>query len=448
MDIISERMMRTAWFRHDRFGMFIHWGLYSVGACGEWALSNDCTLSGEHIPEGTYDRYFDMFDPVDYDPAAWVEEAKRAGMRYAVITAKHNDGFCLFNSAYTDYKATNTRAGRDLIREFVDACRAGGLKVGLFYSLIDWHHPDYPHYGDLFHPRRNDPQEKEKEGQRDFSRYLEYMHNQVRELCTNYGKIDILWLDFSYNDMCGEKWEATKLVTMVRSLQPDIIINNRLEGSSDEPGSIITANPTFYAGDFMCPEQIIPPRKLVNEDGVAIPWEACVSNTRSSVYHAHDNVWKEPRLLIRKLVECVSKDGNLLLNVGPDARGNIPKPALDVLHTIGEWMKKNSASIYGCRDTRLPKPEWGWYTQGGCRLYAHIFDSNIGPLAMDGLNGKVASMRLLTDGSYLPLRIWKGTPQYGDFLYVNFGERASATYPLPDNRDTVIEIVLKDDWLC
>ena len=438
----ADRLMRTAWFRHDRFGMFIHWGLYSVGARGEWTYSDEC------IPTDTYQMYFDLFDPEDYDPRAWIQEAKRAGMRYAVMTAKHNDGFCLFDSAYTDYKATNTRAGRDLIREFVDACRAEDFKIGLFYSLIDWHHPDYPHYADKYHPRRNDPAERAMEDTRDFSRYIDYMHKQVRELCTNYGKIDVLWLDFSYDNMVGEKWKAAELVKMVRSLQPDILINNRLEGSSDVLGSISTSHPSPYAGDFACPEQIVPPRVLTDTNGNPIPWEACISLNNHFGYHAHDNVWKEPRLLIRKLVECVSKNGNLLLNVGPDARGNLTKDTLSRLRDIGDWMKKNSASIYGCGSFYLPKPEWGWYTQAGKRLYAHVFDSNIGPLAMEGLRDKVESMRLLTDGSYVPIRTWKGTTQYGDYLFVSFGdyigERASATYPLPDDRDTVIEIILKE----
>ncbi len=437
MDSITKRTMRTAWFRHDRFGLFIHWGLYSAAALGGLLACRDYLKSGE------YRRFFDSFNPVDYNPRAWIHAAKSAGMRYAVMTAKHNDGFCLFDSALTDYKATNTRAGRDLIREYVNACREEGLKVGLFYSLIDWHHPDYPHYGDPFHPLSEVPSEKTVK--RDFSRYLEYMHGQVRELCTNYGKIDILWFDASYGDMMGERWHATELVRMVRTLQPSVIIDNRLEGSNESSGSIRTRNPSEYAGDFACPEQIIPPRGLTDEDGNAIPWEACVTLNNHFVYHAQDNEWKKPRLLIRKLVECVSKNGNLLVNIGPDARGNVPKPSLEILAEIGDWMRKNGESIYGCFGSSLPKPEWGWYTQGGRRLYAHIFDGNIGPLPMSDLYGKVASMRLLADGTDIPVRQMKTAQQYGDYLYVNFGSDPLATYPLPDDRDTVIEIILKED---
>ena len=212
---------RTDWLLKDRFGMFIHWGLYSIPARGEWVMTT------EKMSKEVYKQYFDEFDPVNYDPKTWAKVAKDAGMKYAVMTAKHHDGFCLFDSKHTDYKATNTKANRDLIREYVDAFRAEGLKIGLYYSLIDWHHHDYPHYGDRHHPMRDN--EDYKGVKHDFERYLEYMHEQVRELCTNYGKIDILWFDFSYDHMAGEQWRATDLIKTVRELQPDVIIDNRLE---------------------------------------------------------------------------------------------------------------------------------------------------------------------------------------------------------------------------
>ncbi len=206
---------------------------------------------------------------MDYDPKAWAKAAKEAGMQYVVLTAKHHDGFCLFDSQYTDFKSTNTKCGRDLVREYVDAVRAEGLKVGLYFSIIDWYHDDYPHYGDKQHPMRDDPAYG-NEG-RDFDRYLTYMHNQVRELCTNYGKIDILWFDFSYEDqynvMRGEKWKATELVTMVRQLQPGVIIDNRLEVSGEGFGSMWEGNPTPYHGDFVSPEQIIPPQGIQDKQG-------------------------------------------------------------------------------------------------------------------------------------------------------------------------------------
>nr|WP_245589891.1 alpha-L-fucosidase [Caldanaerobius polysaccharolyticus] len=259
----QDRLKRTMWFMHDRFGMFIHWGLYAIPARGEWVRSH------ERLSIEDYQPFFQEFNPVNYDPRKWAMAAKEAGMKYAVLTTKHHDGFCLFDSQLTDYKATNTPAGRDLVREYVEAFREEGLRVGFYYSLLDWHHEDYPAYGDRHHPMRDNQLYRDKK--HDFSRYVEYMHGQVKELLTNYGKIDIMWFDFSYDDKIGEAWKATELVKMVRSLQPDIIIDNRLGGN------IRSVNPEVYAGDFASPEQIIPPEGILDEAGNPIPWEACIT---------------------------------------------------------------------------------------------------------------------------------------------------------------------------
>lgn len=428
MSLVEERTKRTKWFLNDRFGMFIHWGLYAIPARGEWVMLN------ERIPKEDYRIYFDEFDPVNYDPKCWARAAKKAGMKYAVMTAKHHDGFCLFDSELTDYKATNTKQGRDLIREYVDAFRAEGLKVGLYYSLIDWYHDDYP--------------KGEPPYSGDFDRYLDYMHGQVRELCTNYGRIDILWFDFSYGDMVGETWRATELIKMVRSLQPHVIIDNRLEASGENAGSIRTSNPRFYAGDFASPEQIIPPQGIIDEQGNPVPWEACITMNYHWGYHAGDRQYKSAKMIIRKLVECVSKSGNLLLNVGPDATGRIPQESLDVLQEIGEWMEKNSRSIYGCGRSPFPKPEWGYYTQRGKTLYAHILEPSVGPIGLQGLNGKVNKARLLADKSEVKLiRPWN-TYDFHDYVFINFGTPEHLTYPLPDERDTVIELELTEGDGC
>lgn len=435
MDIITARSERTKWWLDARFGMFIHWGLYAIPARGEWVRK------AESLSNADYQPYFEEFNPTAYNPKAWATAAKAAGMRYAVLTAKHHDGFCLFDSKLTDYKATNTAAGRDLLREYVDAFRAAGLKVGFYYSVIDWHHPDYPHYGDKHHPLRNDESLKNK--QHNFERYLDYMHGQVRELCTNYGQIDILWFDFSYDDMMGEKWRASELIDMVRSLQPQAIIDNRLEASGENAGSIRSRNPKPYAGDFASPEQIIPPEGIVDADGNPIPWEACITMNNNWGYCAHDKNYKSSQQIIRKLVECVSKNGNMILNVGPNAKGEIPLEEQRILMDITAWMRQNSESIYGCGRAELPKPEWGYYTQKGNKLYAHVFEPPIGPLGLQGLAERVKNVRLLADGSELKVSQPWNTCDFTDHIFVNFGEPEHLTHPLPDAVDTVLKLELK-----
>ncbi|WP_309119939.1 alpha-L-fucosidase [Paenibacillus sp.] len=423
---MSTREERVEQFLKDRFGMFIHWGLYAIPARGEWVRSV------EKISNEAYQPYFEEFDASRYDPKAWARAAKQAGQKYAVLTTKHHDGFCLFDSALTDYKATNTPAGRDLVREYVDAFRAEGLGVGFYYSIIDWHHDDYPAYGDRIHPERDNPAFKDKPI--DFDRYLNYMHGQVRELLTNYGPIDIMWFDFSYDDMTGEKWKATELVRMIRSIQPNIIIDNRLGGN------IKAAEPEVYAGDFYSPEQIIPPGGIVDENGKSIPWEACITLNDNWGYHSEDRAYKSPKQVVRTLVECVSKNGNLLLNVGPDAKGEIPKPSLDILEGVGEWLRLNGDSIYGCGASALPKPEWGRYTQNGNKLYAHVFDRGVGPIYFQGLKGKIKKARLLRDGSELIVSVPWMADHYSDIESGAFITLKGAE--LPDDWDTVIELEL------
>ncbi|NMA95652.1 MAG: alpha-L-fucosidase [Clostridiales bacterium] len=424
---MSTHEERVKWFLNDRFGMFIHWGLYAIPARGEWVRSR------EKMTIEDYEPFFEEFDPIYYDPKKWARAAKEAGMKYAVMTSKHHDGFCLFDSKLTDYKATNTPAGRDLIKEYVDAFRSEGLKVGFYYSIIDWHHPDYPAYGDRQHPMRDNEDIKDAEKDKDFSRYLEYMHGQVKELVTNYGQIDIMWFDFSYDDMEGEKWEATKLVEMVRSIQPNILIDNRLTLHDKFDLSIP------YSGDFASPEQIIPPEGVRDINGNPVPWEACITMNNNWGYASADKDFKSAKQCIRGLVECVSKGGNMLLNVGPDAKGQIPEESLAILADIGKWMKQNGDSIYGCTIADIEKPEWGRFTQRDNKLYAHILDRGIGAIAVDYPRDKIKRARLLSDKSEINIQTPWTSQHYGEATFINF---ASAT--LPDDIDTVVEFELMD----
>ncbi len=389
----------TKWFIHDRFGMFIHWGLYALPARHEWIKTR------EKISEQDYQRYFDYFDPDMYDARQWAKAAKAAGMKYAVLTTKHHEGFCLFDTKYTDYKATNTKAGRDLVSEYVDAFRAEGLKIGFYYSLIDWHHPDFTI--DCLHPLRSDPNAFEMNKDRDMHRYAEYMRNQVRELLTNYGKIDILWFDFSYSAKKNpadipdprintgkhkEDWEADKLIELARSLQPGIIIDNRTEVEQD----------------LWTPEQIeVKSWPRHSKTGELVPWEACHTFSGSWGYYRDEMTWKSPEMLIKLLIDCVSLGGNLIMNVGPTARGYFDKRAEHALGVYAEWMKYNSRSIYGCTmaEPEFKAPNGLRYTQSedGKRLYVHIYNYPYRYLLLPGLAEKVKYAQFLHDASELKI---------------------------------------------
>ena len=262
-----------------------------------------------------------------------------------------------------------------------------------------------------------------------FDNYLTYMHGQVEELCKNYGKIDIFWFDFSYDDLRGEAWRATDLVRMMRSYLPDVIIDNRLEVSGEGFGSIATDSPSEYSGDFVSPEQIIPPAGILDDKCRPVVWEACITM---------NNHWGE--ILIKKLVECVSKGGNLLVNVGPDARGVIPKESMELLEGVGKWMKKNSASIYGCGTAGIDKPEYGRITRKGKKLYYHVNEPLVGFVPLTGVSADdVKKIRLLATGTELRIeRNWI-TNNYSDIVFVSLGENPN----LPDPIDTVIEVELK-----
>ena len=407
----------TAWFRHDRFGMFIHWGLYALPARHEWVKSYEKT------PEDVYDRYFRHFDPDLYDAREWARQAKAAGMKYAVLTTKHHEGFCLFDSQYTDYKCTNTPAGRDLVREYVDAFRAEGLKIGFYYSLIDWHHPDFPI--DPLHPRRDDENVPEMNRGRDMRSYAQYMRNQVTELLTNYGKIDILWFDFSYPDnnppekpwLRGkgkDDWEAEKLIATARSLQPGIIIDNR----------------TGIEQDLWTPEQYQPQAWLRHrETGELVTWEACQTFSGSWGYYRDETSWKSPEMLIQMLIQMVSLGGNLLMNVGPTARGCFDYRAQAALQSFADWMKFNSRSIYGCTmaEPEFQAPNGCRLTQNedGKRLYVHLFQYPYAFLELPGFAGKVEYAQFLHDASEVRFsensveHFSEGRTQSDDLLVLN-----------------------------
>jgi alpha-L-fucosidase len=427
----------TSWFVHDRFGLFIHWGLYALPARHEWVKHI------EQIPDEVYDsKYFTRFDPDLYDPQQWAETAAQAGMKYMVVTTKHHEGFCLWDSKLTDYKAPNTPAGRDLLRPLVEAFRARGLRVGFYYSLIDWHHPHF--VIDDLHPLRNHPERERLNQSRDQRKYIEYLHGQVRELLTEYGRIDLMFYDFSYP--AGQRgrppswvgkgradWDSERLLQMTRQLQPGIIINDRLDLLDVEGG-----------WDYRTPEQFLP-RKWFTVDGRPVVWETCQTFSGSWGYHRDEATWKSVEQLVQMLIDVVSKGGNLLLNVGPTARGEFDERAMERLEGIGEWMKRHSRSIYGCTQAppEIPTPQDCrlTYNPQTRRLYVHVFAWPFKYLHLDGLAGQVEYAQLLNDAS--EIRIVARPPQSE---LEGFGER-TLTLELPVRKPNVtvpvIELFLK-----
>ena len=379
----------TSWFTHDRFGMFIHWGLYALGARHEWLKHN------EEIPDDVYQKYFKHFDPDLYDPDVWAAAAEGAGMKYFVITTKHHEGFCLWDTALTDYKAPNTPAGRDLLRPMVDAFRAHNLRTGLYHSLIDWHHPDFPI--DPLHPLRNHPDALKMNETRDVARYHDYMHRQVRELLTRYGKIDVMWFDFSYPEkeekgLKGkghEDWGSEALLKMVRELQPGIIVDNRL----DLPPEM---------ADIHTPEQY-QPTEWPQINGKPVYWEACQTFSGSWGYHRDEATWKSPEQLVQMLVNSVALGGNLLMNVGPTARGLFDDRATRALEVYARWIALHGRAIYGCTQSEFTAPSGCRYTQKSNRLYLHIYEWPFLHLHLEGLADRVEYAQLLNDASEIRL---------------------------------------------
>ena len=381
-------MPDKSWFLQDRFGLFIHWGIYSLPARHEWVKSR------ELISDEAYQKYFDHFDPDLYDPSAWAQAAKEAGMKYMVVTSKHHDGFCLWDSALTDYKATKTPARRDLLKPMVEAFRDEGFKVGFYHSVIDWHHPEFSVDG--LHPMREDLAFRAANQGRDIAKYREYLHGQTRELLTQFGKLDLMWFDFSYSQRDWgwsqgkgkADWDSDRLMAMVRELQPGVLVNDRLE----------------VGGDFTTPEQY-QPAGCMTVNGQPVTWEACQTLNGSWGYDRDNLDWKPVIMLLRMLVDAVSKDGNMLLNVGPTARGEFDPRALDRLRGIGEWMRLHSRAIYGCGASEFTPPPDCRFTQRGDRLYLHLFAYPFRHVHLAGMANRIEYAQFLHDASEVKMRV-------------------------------------------
>ncbi|HKX33379.1 MAG TPA: alpha-L-fucosidase, partial [Blastocatellia bacterium] len=350
----ADRARRMKWWHEARFGMFIHWGLYSVAGRHEWVMEN------EAIPVTEYEQLAKRFVPKPNAARDWARLARRAGMKYMVMTTKHHEGFCLFETKTTNYCAPKQAAGRDLVKEYVEAARAEGLRVGFYYSLMDWHHPD---------GARCETDEPSRQ------RFVEYIHTHLRELLTNYGKIDILWYDVSWPlDVKG--WESEKMNRMVFQLQPEIIVNNR----------------NRLPGDFSTPEQ-----RIQAEEGDRA-WESCMTMNESWGYQRADDAWKTPKQVIRNLVSCVRDGGNYLLNIGPKPDGSIPEQSVRILTSVGQWMDRNGQSIYHSDRCQPRRSNYATFTRKGNTLYAHVYFWPGETVTVCGLLTKVKSARWLATG--------------------------------------------------
>ena len=370
---MTKREKRMKWWRKDRFGMFVHWGLYSVLGRHEWAMNR------EQIPVAEYDKLADEFEPKAYPAREWARLARKAGMKYMVMTTKHHEGFCLWDTKQTGFNSVQRGPGRDLVAEYVQACREQGLKVGFYYSLMDWRHPDGARCA-------KDPKARR--------RFLDFTQGCVRELMSNYGKIDILWYDVPWPLKTAVQWESRKMNAMVHSLQPQIIINNR----------------SILPEDFGTPEENIKAPEKGRD------WEACMTlnGTWGCMPSVPQEDWLRPRDILGQLCSVTGGGGNLLLNIGPESDGSIQKQTENILLPVGKWLSKNGEAVYGKVDRISDRFEWhpagSWnhtnspWTLKGRTAYFWVTRWPGDELAIGAIKGKVKKASLLASGKALKVR--------------------------------------------
>jgi alpha-L-fucosidase len=377
------------WFQEARFGMFIHWGPYAVAGRGEWVLNRELIPYDEYIG-----KYVDAFHAEKFDPERWVHTAKLAGMKYIVLTTRHHDGFALWDTKTTDFQSVRMGPGRDIVREFTEAVRKHGLKVGLYYSMADWHHEDYPGAYERDWPKSW----KDEESCR---RFTEYYRMQLLELMSEYGKVDLLWYDgcFPVSPYGGG------INQEIKKLQPDILINNR----HGEPW------------DFQCCEQVIRPAKA------GIAWEACMTLNDNWGYHAGDSNYKTAKQVVLLLTETASHGGNLLLNVGPKPDGTLPEQSERVLSEVGNWLEHNGEAIYNSDRSPYSWNNFGKITVKHNKVYIHLFHSTGEQLCLSEIQNRVLGVRLLAEDKALDYK------QEGSRLFI---------YGLPQTLPDPIAITL------
>jgi alpha-L-fucosidase len=391
LDTKAQHDKRMSWFRDARFGMFIHWGLYSVPAgywngkevpgAAEW-LKYDAQVKPED-----YEPLQQQFNPVNFDAKKWVQIAKNAGMKYIVITSKHHEGFGMWPSKLGTWNIGHTQFHRDPLKELAQECKEAGIRLCFYHSIMDWHELDYL-------PRRS--WDTRDASHADMNRYVQYMKGQLKELLTNYGPISILWFDGQWEDTWTHE-RGKDLYNYVRSLQPNIIINNRVDTGRSDGGA--TAKDGDFVGDYGTPEQTIPANGIPGQD-----WESCMTMNDTWGFSGHDHNWKSTTTLIRNLVDCASKGGNYLLNVGPTSLGEIPDASIERLSEVGEWMHKYSESVYGTTAGPFPRVlPWGRVTQKPGKLYLNVFDHSAKSIDLPGLKASIHGLHILGQSPGKPI---------------------------------------------
>ena len=386
---------RTTWFRSAKFGMFIHWGPYSLASVeASWPIMRPGNWG---ISEADYRALPKRFNPTHYDPDAFIDLARNAGQEYMVFTTKHHDGFCMFDTSYTDYKITNTPYGKDIVKQLADACARRSMPLGFYYSPPDLHHPDFRDTTKPASENWNGQPERPE-----WPVYLNYMELQLTELLTRYGDVRVIWFDGLNHQ---EKYDGQRFLSLIRQLQPATLVNDRIG---------LTA-------DYVTPEQFIPraiPTKDVQMRGAdasiqkefraGVPradefqlWETCMTINNTWAYNAHDHNFKSANELIRALVEVCSRGGNFLLNIGPQPDGSVQPEFQQRLRAIGDWVTVNGSSIYGSTYGPLQGAPGYRTTRKGANIYLHIFDWPAAPLQITGLDAKVLSARLLANNQPL-----------------------------------------------
>lgn len=425
----EEHDARMQWWRDARFGMFVHWGLYAIPA-GEWNGKEtpdigEWIMSHANIPVPEYEQLAPRFNPTEYDPAEWVRIAKDAGVKYIVITSKHHDGFCLFDTQATDWDVVDaTPYGKDLLQPLAAECRKQGIKFCTYYSIMDWHHPSQMRGSkDAYDPTRMKPGRKEE--------YIDYMRTQLTELIN---KVDpeVLWFDGEWPEWWQEE-DGQELYAFLRRLKPQLIINNRV-GKGRKGMEGLNKDDREYVGDFGTPEQQIPATGAPGVD-----WESCMTMNDTWGFKKNDHNWKSAETLIRNLVDVASKGGNYLLNVGPTAEGRIPDASIERLKAIGKWMHVNSESIYGTSASPFESLPWGRCTRriadDQTTLYLHVFDwPENGRLVVPIRGGGVASASLLDGGDRL------------EFATTDEGVSIELPDSAPDQVDSVIKVQISGDF--